>query len=175
MQHRVLLLVLAVSLLFLNSACFSVLGEVRGGVVDTLNNKPNRTGLGLDAHMGIGLGDGKDSGAGIGIQSRNKFSSSTEQTAVGGHFYMFGGPVFGRLGFNALQFEKVDKKSSFGMLSPFADVGLVTIGPKKGGGITLGGTIEYDVRFSDVPNEPYVGLYIGWALMETKSVTSILF
>jgi hypothetical protein len=68
-------------------------------------------------------------------------------------------------GGNLLQLGSADGALSFGMLSPFAEVGLAWAPPRAIEGLfTLGTRIEYDLRFTSQPHEGFWTVNLGWAL-----------
>jgi hypothetical protein len=66
---------------------------------------------------------------------------------------------FLRGGLNAYQFESLDDEFAYGMFSPYAEGGfLVRLWRDPDGSsvfLSLAGAVEYDIRFTDQPNEGY--------------------
>ena len=62
-----------------------------------------------------------------------------------------------------------DGELSFGMLSPFAEAGLVWApGGRHDGMLTVGSRIEYDLRFTSRPHEGFWTMNVGWAIGDGK-------
>jgi hypothetical protein len=143
----------------LTPGCFSVLGDAQVGGVTSTRFEEGR--YGVAAQVGAGLSIDEDRSAehaGGGMSVRTKFTPDVTQVAVSPHvYYLHSSWVtpYARAGVNLLQFEEVDNEAVFGMFSPYAEAGMVFTP------LVVSAFAEYDVRFSGVPNEPFVGLMLG--------------
>ncbi len=95
---------------------------------------------------------------GPGIALRTKFSSSLQQFALSPHaYYLHSSAVspYLRAGASLLQFEHIDGGFGYGMFSPCAELGMY-IYP-----VVVSTFVEYDIRFTNQPNEGYFGAMLG--------------
>lgn len=72
------------------------------------------------------------------------------------------------VGVNALQLGVFDRQASFGMFGPFGEAGII-FSPTNGFGITLGPSIQYDIRFTTSSQAFWganLGLLVSTALRE---------
>jgi hypothetical protein len=124
---------------------------------------------GLAAHLSGGFAISEDEvteSFGPGAALHTKFTDEVKQFAFTPHIYYLGGSgtaPYARVGANLLQFEKIEGDSSFGMFGPYLEGG-VFLTP-----LVLSTFVEYDVRFSDHPNEPFVGLMVGYGAAASSS------
>lgn len=148
----------------------STLVELNGGYVNTFGSQRGRGGAGFNFSAGAG-----DSSGGAGAHVRTKFAPDVKQVGVGAHAYVLSGGkldvtwlppfvrgigagAYARLGADLVQFAKVDDRFSFGTMSPLIDLGLL-IPP-----LTLGTSLEYDLRLNSLPNDVYWGIFLGLGL-----------
>jgi len=66
------------------------------------------------------------------------------------------------VGAHVLQLGVFDRQFSFGMFGPFAEAGVV-ISPTRGLGITLGPSVQYDVRFT-TSSQAWFGVNLGFVM-----------
>ena len=144
---------------WLTTGCFSVLGDAQAGGVTSTRFEEGR--YGVAAQVGGGMSIDEEQSAehvGGGMSIRGKVTSNVQQLAFSPHIYYLHSSVvtpYARAGVNLLQFESVDDEAVFGMFSPYGEAGVV-VTP-----FIVSGFVEYDVRFSGVANEPFIGLMLG--------------
>ncbi len=153
-------------LALLASGC-SGLMDLQAGPTRSVSHHPEHDGVAVNLSAGAGAGDNAG-GAGLGYSVRTKFGTSRSQFAVAPHLYMLAGGsddrVVGYLrgGFALLNFESVDKRGSFGMFGPFAELGFL-VHLSGVGGVTASVGHEYNLRFTEgVPNEGCWLFLIGY-------------
>jgi hypothetical protein len=155
-----LTVVLAVVLCAPSQGCFSLLGDIQAGYVSSTTLDTERMGGGLNLSGGGNINETDQSAEhfGPGLALRTKFASSLQQFALSPHvYYLHGSWVspYLRAGANLLQLEHVDDGFGYGMFSPYGELGMY-ITP-----FVMSGFVEYDVRFTEQPNEGYFGFMIG--------------
>lgn len=164
---RARLLLAAALLPALGLACSPLL-TVDGGRFDAISDRPGRTGVAVDLRVGAYNPAEEPShsvAAGGTLGFRTKFSDALTQIALSEDFVLL--PLgrieivtpFFRGGINAFQFESLDGSFAYGMFSPYAEGGiLVTLHRAEDGSsvfFSAAAAIEYDLRFTDQPNEGY--------------------
>lgn len=147
--------------------CFSLMVDAQAGYTTNTSFDEGRRGLAAQLSGGFAMSEDEVTesfGPGVGL--RTKFTDEVKQFAFTPHLYYLGGSgtaPYARLGANLLQLEKIEGDSSFGMFGPYLEGG-VFLTP-----LVLSTFVEYDVRFSDHPNEPFVGVMMGFGAAASSS------
>lgn len=150
----------------------SGLGTLTFGYARPLSERGSRGGLAVHGALGMG-GGSRGEGAGLGPHLRIKSNSYSGEVALGAHLYVLSMPVeqthlgglftstgdwggYGRLGVNALEFDQYEGDELLGTLGPSLDLGILM--PYA---LTLGTSIEHDIRMAGHPDETFVFFMLG--------------
>lgn len=132
---------------------------------------------GVAVHGALGMGGGsRGEGAGLGPHVRVKTNSYDDEVALGAHVYVLSMPVehshlgglfhetgswggYGRLGVNAVELEEYEGDDFVSTLGPSLDVGIL-----MPFGLTLGASVERDIRFAGHPDETFAFLMLGFGV-----------
>lgn len=166
------------------SGCSTFIGASGGPSWDTGTGVPAAA---FAAHAGLGYSDQGALNSGYASADlRFKVGPQLTQAALGlGGFMTSSLPgdrllLYTRPGFHLLQFDSFESETYFGMFSPYLEIGggvvlyetgyaenmlLVTDTRRTRLFLTLGGSIEYDIRFGG-PDSGYGGLIVGLGLSD---------
>lgn len=147
------------------SGCSALLAQEAGASYAV--GKAGQSAFAGATYAGIGDGDANGGFGGAG-ELRVKVGPEMGQVAFGPSFYVLRGPdeqypaamFVARGGFNLVQFESVEGRFGFGMLSPHLAAG-VSLRLHDTVRLFLMPEAEYDVRFTGQSGTGYVSLMIG--------------
>jgi hypothetical protein len=146
---------------------------VDGGYFAALSERPGREGVAANLRVGMFDDSQRTQAFGTTLGFRTKFSARLTQFALSQDMWLepvahhFAVRPYLRAGINSYQFESLDGSFAYGMFSPYAEAGWVVRVTELGFEellLTLGGAIEYDLRFTDHPDEGYWSALVGLAL-----------
>lgn len=151
------------------SGCLGITASADGGSLKPFTSRDGHTGGQANLRAGV-FGSDQNPRLGGEMTLRAKLASNVKQFSIGGGVVFW--PLrqhlvtpYGRLGLNEFQFESVEDNFGFGMFSPYGEAGLmVRVKPQVS--ISLGGTAEYDLRFTGADSEGYWGVLVGIVMVQ---------